>query len=111
MNNRIKQELIRKLIDGNRFWSNDTNNGQEIPDEILIEKSLVYLDIEDINQLFKLYSRRKIKKVWRNRLVIQGDYYKMLNRFLAWMYFDIKKPDQYINRILNDHDKKLQCIH
>jgi hypothetical protein len=111
MNNRIKKELGRKLIDYNRFWSNKINDAENIPDDILIEKALIYLDIEEINQLFKLYPYGKIKQVWLNRLVIQGDHYKMLNRLLAWMYFDIKKPDRYINRIVNSRYKKLQCIH
>ncbi|HRZ96426.1 MAG TPA: hypothetical protein P5084_02640 [Paludibacter sp.] len=111
MDKRSKDELSRKLIESNRFWSNDINLSEDIPDDILIEKSLIFLDIDDINQLFKLYSHSKIKKVWLDRMVVQGDYYKKLNRLIAWMYFDIKNPDKYINRVVNEHYKKLQCLH
>jgi len=79
----------------------------EVPDDILIEKTLLYLDIDEINQLFRIYSYKKIKQVWRDRLVIQGDYYKRLNKFLAWMYFDIKNPEKYIKTTITHHINKI----
>jgi hypothetical protein len=106
----IRDILSYKLITANRFWSNDTTDVKQIPDEILIEKTLVYLDIEDINQLFKIFSKKKIKQVWRERLIIQGDYYRTLNRLLAWLYFDVKNPEKYLNRIINNHYKKLRQL-
>ena len=79
----------------------------QVPDEILIEKTLLYLDIEDINKLFTIYPYKKIKQVWRERLVIQGDYFGKLNKLLAWMYFGIKNPEKYIKRTVNQHIHKL----
>lgn len=99
--NADKELLSQKLIQRNSFWS--VKIPREIPDDILIEKTLIYLDIEDINQLFKLFSFKKIKQVWRNRVVTQGDYYHTLNKLLAWMYFDIKNPDQYIKTTITRH--------
>jgi len=96
------REILRqKLIAFNSFWSFKVP--QEIPDEVLIEKTLIYLDLEDINRLFTLFSSKKIKHVWRNRLVPQDDYYHTLNKFLAWMYFDIKNPERYIKTKLSQH--------
>lgn len=103
----IKQILLNKLIDQHRFWSINLQSDMEVPDDILIEKSLIYLDIEDINQLFAVFPAPKIKHVWRERLVVQGEYYQKLNRLLAWMYFDVKNPDKYIKRVMKDHLKKL----
>jgi len=100
-----REMLSKKLIERNSFWS--VKIPQEIPDDILIEKTLIYLDIEDINKLFTLYPPKKIKQVWRNRIVTQGDYYFRLNKLLAWMYFDIKKPDQYIKTTISKHIKRL----
>lgn len=80
-----------------------------MPDDILIEKTLIYLDIDDINKLFTIYSFKKVKAVWRERLVIQGDYFNRLNRLLAWMYFDIKNPDKYIKTVTTLHLHKLSC--
>jgi len=104
-----KQDLRQKLIEQNRLWSFDVSQESSIPDDILIEKTLIYLDIDDINKLFTIYPFKKVKEVWRERLVIQGDYFKRLNRLLAWMYFDIKNPDKYIKTATTLHLYKLSC--
>ncbi len=56
--NSDREILSQKLIQRNSFWS--VKIPREIPDDILIEKTLIYLDIEDINQLFKLFSFKKM---------------------------------------------------
>lgn len=94
-----KELLIEKLLKHNRFWSFNKQHLSEITDDIFIEKTLLYLDIEDINLLFKIYPQKKIKQVWLERLAAQGNYYARLNKFLAWMYFDIKLPEQYLKRL------------
>ena len=38
----------------------------------------------------------KIKNSWVKYLIPEGHYLFTLNRFLAWYYFDIKKPDVYL---------------
>jgi len=99
--NSDREILSQKLILRNSFWS--VNIPPEIPDDVIIEKTLIYLDLEDINRLFSIFSSKKIKQVWRNRVVIQGDYYRALNKLLAWLYFDIKNPDQYIKATMTKH--------
>ena len=99
----IRQILSKKLIDRKVFWSFNLKPSIEIPDDILIEKCLIYLDIEDINQLFILYPKDKIKNIWIQQLVVQGEYYHKLNRLLAWLYFDINEPDIYLKEIANQH--------
>lgn len=104
--NQLKSILFEKLKDANAFWSFDDKSMHNIPDEILIEKTLIHLDIDDINLLFKVYPSSKIKNVWRNRLVIQGDYYRSLNKLIAGVYFDIKNPEKYMNRVIHEHYKQ-----
>ncbi len=94
-----KEMLIEKLLKQNRFWSFDKHHFSETTDDIFFEKTLLYLDIEDINLLFKIYPHKKIKQVWLERLAVQRNYYARLNKFLAWMYFDIKLPEQYLKRL------------
>ena len=96
-----REILSQKLISCKSFWS--FKIPQEIPDDILIEKTLIYLDLVDINLLFKLFSSKKIKHIWRSRVVIQDDYYHTLNKLLAWMYFEIKNPDRYIKTTISNH--------
>ena len=92
----IKNKLLAKLKQEHCFWSYAVENISNIPDDILIEKTLLHLDLEDIDQLFKIYSLRKIKRVWLGYLIPQEEYLYTLNRFLAWYYFNIKYPDRYI---------------
>ena len=92
----LKNSLAEQLKKEHCFWSYNEVPVQDIPDDVLIEKVLVYLDLKDIDMLFSLYSFAKVKKVWLDYLVPQQDYYYNLNRFLAWWYFGIKKPDSYL---------------
>ena len=80
---------------------------QTLPDREIEgrKKTLVYLDLDEIKVLFELYGKQKVKRVWLERLVPQGDYLYTLNRFFAWFYFRVKKPEMYVKsmetRILN----------
>ena len=108
LNFKPQDVLIAKLINRNSFWSFDMDNKTSIPDDILIEKTLIYLDIEDINLLFNIYPYNTIKQVWLERIAIQGIFFARLNRLLAWMYFHIKNPDRYLKMIENRHLKTYQ---
>ena len=92
----IKNQLLAKLKQEHCFWSYTVENISNIPDDILIEKTLLHLDLEGIDQLIKIYSLRKIKRVWLDHLIPQEEYLYTLNRFFAWYYFKIKYPDRYI---------------
>ena len=93
----IRSDLYRQLIEENALWSYGPMCN--IPDELLIEKVLVYLDIPQIDSLFHVFSYRKVKSVWRERLVPRDDYYHTLNRFFAWYYFHAKNPDSYLKSL------------
>ena len=96
----IKNHLLAKLKQEHCFWSYAVENISNIPDDILIEKTLLHLDLEDIDQLFKIYSLRKIKRVWLDHLIPQEEYLYTLNRFFAWYYFKVKNPDRYIKSMI-----------
>lgn len=101
-----RHSLIEKLREEKCFWSYATDFAEsDVPDDIIIEKTLIYLDLDEIKALFELYGKQKVKRIWLERLVPQGDYLYTLNRFFAWFYFKAKHPDTYIKsmetRILN----------
>jgi len=106
----IKINLLNSLKNLNAFWSYNLDDISEktISDEILIEKSLVYLDIGELKQLFLLFPRQKIKKVWKNQLCIQEPYYHELNTMLAFLFFNIKKPEKYLKNLNNRNIKLLK---
>lgn len=99
----IKSQLLAKLKQEYCFWSYAEDSISNIPDDILIEKTLLHLDLEDIDQLFKIYSFRKIKRVWLDYLIPQEEYLYTLNRFFAWYYFKVKHPDKYIKSMITRH--------
>jgi hypothetical protein len=92
-----KRVLWQQLGQQGCLWSY-AKNPNCIDDSLLIEKALLYLEFEDLHKLSELYPLKQIQRVWRERLVSQGDYYGIINWLLAVMFFDIKKPDQYLKR-------------
>lgn len=96
MNNEIRHTLLDKLKAEHCFWSYSLCSWDKASDEQLIEKTLIYLDLPEIEQLFTLYGYKKVKDVWLHNMVPQGDYLNTLNRFFAWYYFHIQQPDTYL---------------
>ncbi len=103
----IKQELLAKLKQEHCFWSYNEDSIKDIPDDMLIEKTLLHLDLDEINQLFLIYPFKKIKQVWLDCLIPQEEYLYTLNRFFAWYYFKAKKPDAYIKSMATRHFNKM----
>ncbi len=99
----IRKELFQKLLEEKAFWSYDMDNVEKINDRMLIVKTLVHLDLQEIDKLFEVFSFELIKKIWREELAISGEYYHTLNRFLAWWYFKIKEPDKYLKSVETRH--------
>jgi len=92
----IRNHLLEQLKAENCFWSYDAASWNRATDEQLIEKTLIYLDLPEIEQLFTLYGSKMVKQVWLHKMVPQGEYLYTLNRFFAWYYFHAKNPDQYL---------------
>jgi len=106
----IKSSLLSSLKKMNAFWSYNSSGISEktISDEMLIEKSLIHLDIDEITKLFSIFPFKKIKEVWKNQLCIQEPYYHGLNTMLAYLYFDIKNPDRYLKTISKRNLKSIK---
>ena len=103
----IKSDLLAKLKQEHCFWSFNEDAVSNISDDMLIEKTLQYLDLDDIDLLFQIYPFRKVKQVWLEHLVPQEEYLYTLNRFLAWYYFKAKSPDTYIKSMATRHHNKM----
>ena len=103
----IKYGLTEKLKQEHCFWSFNEEAIKEVPDDILIEKTLLRLDMDELKQLFLRYPFKKMKRVRLDYLVPQGEYLYTLNRFLAWYFFKVKRPDAYIKSMATRHLNKL----
>jgi len=103
----LKMNLTEKLRRENAFWSFDKTSFLKISDDILIEKVLLHLDIDDINTLFGLFPRERIRVIWKESMLSQEPMYHQLNRLYAFLFFDIKNPDRYIRGFMNKRYKSI----
>lgn len=103
----LKNELTEQLLKANAFWSYTNVSVDNIPHQELIEKTFIYLDLKDISNLFELYTRDYIKKVWQENMAIQGDYLFNLNVMIALYYFNIKQPEKFLKKVEQKHIKNL----
>lgn len=101
----IKGRLLQQLKEENAFWSYapESITLDTIGDEQLIALTMRYLDLDEIKQLFSIFSYRKIKEAWKRLLVPEGEYLYTLNRFFAWYYFKAKRPDAYLKSLQTRH--------
>jgi hypothetical protein len=106
-NEKLYDVLLSKLQKEHAFWS--YHNVDHISDEVLIANVLLHLDIEDIISLFKLFPKRTIQKVWKEKMLAQEPLYHGLNRLYAFLLFNIKHPDRYIADYRNKRNKSLSC--
>ena len=78
----IKPYLIEKLKQEHCLWSYENDSVQDIPDDVLVELVMLYLDIDEIDLLFQLLDYKKVKRAWIENVVAQGERYYNLNTFL-----------------------------
>ncbi|NDV59616.1 hypothetical protein [Bacteroides sp. 519] len=103
----IKRELFDSLKKNHALWSFEKPKLSEISDELLIEKVLLHLDIQDINKLFLIFPKTRIKNVWINSIIPLEPQYHSYNILFSTLYFDIKNPHRYIKVKTNQHIKSL----
>ena len=96
MDTDIRSFLIKKLKQQHCLWSYESDSVQDIPDDMLVELVMLYLDIEEINLLFRLLPYKTVKRAWIESVVAQGERYYNLNYFFAWYYFHAKQPRSYV---------------
>jgi hypothetical protein len=102
----IRKELTGKLQKNNLFWSYHTPEGEIDSEELLIEKVLLYLDLEEIRKLFSIFPKEDVKRVWMEKMVPDSRYHS-LNVLYAFLYFGINDPERYLEQMLYHHYKKL----
>jgi hypothetical protein len=106
-NKLLRKRLEKKLIKEHAFWSYDKSSIVIIPDDVLIEKVLLHLDIEDVQALFYLFPKKEIKKVWQDVVLPREPLYHNINKLYAFMFFDIEHADRYIRYYKNKRIKSI----
>lgn len=102
-----KKELYSKLKKQNIFWSYDTSS--VLSDKVIIEQTLIYADVEDIQALFSIYKLEEIKQVWDQKIIPDVRYFK-LNYYLGKLFFNISNINAYLKKksLVNSRYEKLK---
>jgi len=95
-NEELKKYLEKKLMKENAFWSFENSSCKNLSDWNLVKYAMLRLDLDDIKYLFQLYPKKMIKEVWLQELVTQGDYLLAMNVCFALLFFNAKRPRQYV---------------
>lgn len=105
-----KRKLFERLKAKGIFWSySDQASFWEIDSETIIEHLLKYADNDDTVELFKLYGKRAIFRVWEK--VLKNDLrFKKLNLFLARVFFGMDIEADYFMGGMSEREKKLRLL-
>ena len=77
-----KKNLIDKLKKRNLFWSYDQNSVGKTIDSEVIQKVMLYGDIDELSALLSLYPISRLKQEW-SKLFIENTQYKRESVFVA----------------------------
>ncbi len=104
---RSKKALFSEIRNKGLFWSYapdiEYDSGKK---SLLIETVLKYGDLEPLRQLFALFGKRDIKRIWEFR--VKTDLrYKKLNYFLARIYFNL---DIEASDLLEGNDARARTL-
>ena len=94
----IREYLFEQLKANHALWSYDKSamTAHNLPDEFIIEKVLMHLDLDDIDMLFLLFPKKQIKEVWKWNMCPLENFYHSSNVLFAIIYFKIKNPQRYV---------------
>lgn len=89
-----REALITYLNSVGAFWECQNKADQSTSDKEIIYKALLFLEFEDMEQLFDLFPREQCKKVFEEKIESQGKYYDIIAHLLRYYFFT---PVQYAN--------------
>jgi hypothetical protein len=96
----------------NIYAGYSVNSATEMNENIIIEHTLRYEDINPIKEIIRKYGTEKCKSVWEKTLIPDKRLEK-LNYFLARFIFNISDNDNEIKNYLSQHNKrvcKIICV-
>lgn len=90
----VRRKIYEKLKRQGYLWSEGNN---VISDDVLIQKSLQFLEFEELNEMINFFGYDNVRNVWIRDMVTQGSYLETLNWLLALFFFHIEDPDAFLN--------------
>lgn len=99
-NQKNKSDLIKSLIEKKAFWNYDNDGicGESISDLVLIPKTFIYGDVEEIRLMFSIFPKKQIKDAWIKELLFDQRYRK-LNQYIALIFFHIHDFNVFVKTV------------
>jgi hypothetical protein len=105
-----KEQLFEKLKEKGLFWSYSPGICyDESKDDLLMEITLKYAELNDIKILFTLYGQQRVRQLWEMQ-VRNDSRFKKLNYFLARVFFGMNVEAQDFAGVNNDRAEKLRLL-
>lgn len=105
-----KEQLFEKLKAKGLFWSYSPGICyDESKDDLLMETTLKYAELDDIKVLFTLYGQQRVRQLWEKQLR-NDSRFKKLNYFLARVFFGMNVEAQDFAGVNNDRAEKLRLL-
>ena len=83
-----KSDIVKYLNDNGYFWDYCNNADNNISDEEVIEKGLLYLEFEDMEQLFEIFGKERCKSVFEKNLESHiSSYNNIIVKLLRALFF------------------------
>lgn len=99
-----KRELSQYLFDKGALWSYKKNRRAILHDKELIVTSLSYLELEEMDMLFDIFPYEEVRRVWIEEMVPNDQYYGILNKMLAYLFFGVKDYKKFKEEVCGKMD-------
>ena len=99
-----KEKLLKMLVAKGLLWSYPSERIKYLSDNIIIEHTLAFGDVPELQTLFSIFPREQIKQVWLECL-LPDERYRKSNRYLGLFFFDIQEIDQFLNHHAEDYSR------
>lgn len=84
-----KSDIVRYLNKNGYFWDFCNNANDGVSDEEVVEKSLLYLEFEDMEQLFDIFGKDYCESVFeRNLESRKSSYNNIIVELLRALFFN-----------------------
>jgi len=104
------KKLFNKLRDKGIFWSYSKDiNYEEFGEKLFIEYVLKYADFDDIKFCLEIFGKRKVKRVWEEKLKGDRSFIK-INLMLARIFFGMNVEAEYFKGVKNARFEKLKML-
>jgi len=82
-----KDDIVSYLNRTGKFWEYCNKASASLSDEEVITKALLFLEFEDMPQLFSLFGFERCREVFLKNIKLKGDYYENISFLLETLFF------------------------